>query len=75
MTKGDRQELLDFVGDLAADQLDHFCDRERARLYEGLALIYQGEKAEVCAFAAVAIRKAEAAQLKFRELLKPETAK
>jgi hypothetical protein len=70
MTKPERQQLMDFIGNLAADQLDHFSPLERARVYEGLALIYAGEKAEVCAFAAVALRKAEAAQLKFLELLK-----
>lgn len=70
MTKPERQELINFIGDLAADQLDAFTPLERARVYEGLSLIYVGEKAEVCAFAATALRKAEAAQLKFRELLR-----
>lgn len=72
MTRDERQLMLNLVGDIAADQLDKLCSLERARLYDGLALVYTGEKAEICSFAATAIRKAEAAQLKFRELLRPE---
>ena len=70
MSRVEKQQQLEFVGDLAAEQLDHFEPRERARLYEALSLVYTGEKSETCALAALAIRTAEQHQLKFRELLK-----
>lgn len=70
MRSSEKQERLDLIGDLAAEQLHHFEGCERARIYEGLSIIYSGEKAQVCKFAALSLRKAEEAQLKFRELLK-----
>jgi hypothetical protein len=69
MTPAEKRERMDFVGSIAAEQLDHFSPIDRAKLYEGLSLIYTGERAKAAAFAAFTIRKAEAAQLEFLKLL------
>lgn len=70
MTRAEKQDRLKFVADAAAEGIENLPVDERARLFEGLALIYSGEKADVCKFAALAIRKADQYQLKFKELLK-----
>jgi hypothetical protein len=67
----DKRDRLDFLASLVAEQIEHFSPVDRARIYEGLSLICDGEAAKTAAFAALTIRKSEAAQLKFRELLKP----
>jgi len=75
MTRIEKRDRLDFIGSIAAEQLEHFSPNDRARLYEGLSLIYTGARAKAAAFAAFTIRKAEAAQLEFLKLLERKGGK
>jgi hypothetical protein len=69
MTRAEKRDRLDFIGSIAADQLEHFSSADRAKVYDALSLIYDGERAKAAKFAAFTIRKAETAQLEFMKLL------
>lgn len=63
------KKQLRFVAKIAATQLDQLSPLERAELLDGLALILEGDESKTCEYAALCLRKAESAQLTFKDLL------
>jgi hypothetical protein len=69
VAKPEEKRLIRLVVRHSVSALDLLPTDQRADLLEGAALLLEGEEADEASAAAHHIRQAEAAQLKFRELL------